>query len=113
MFVTICKIIYFYKSGSFGSRIRTRFQAHEVKYVFAELNKGLLRLNHLIDNPLTLVICNNTIRLVSSVLPTDAVITVETSSALDEVSKSFFNSVFHPTKNIPPRLLGETGVRKH
>ncbi len=25
----------------------------------------------------------------------------------------FFNSVFHPTKSIPPRLLGETGVRKH
>ncbi len=25
----------------------------------------------------------------------------------------FFNSVFQPTKNIPPRPLGETGVRIH
>ncbi len=25
----------------------------------------------------------------------------------------FFNSVFQPTNNIPPRLLGETGVRRH
>ncbi len=33
---------------------------------------------------------------------------------LDKDGRSFFfNSVFHPTKNIPPRLLGETGVRKH
>jgi hypothetical protein len=58
----------------------------EAKYQFSQLHKHLLQLKAISHYPLTLVVRNNSIRLVLQPLPTDAIITIETSSALDEVS---------------------------
>jgi hypothetical protein len=44
---------------------------------------------------------------------TDLLVKMRIMALLNMTELFFFNSVFHPTKNIPPRLLGETGVRKH
>jgi hypothetical protein len=58
--------------------------------LFGEISKNLVRLNAVCHYPLTLVVRNNAIRMVLSPLPTDAIITIETSSALDEISKEIF-----------------------
>jgi hypothetical protein len=79
-------MIFFYRSGNSEFRLRTRFQIREAKFLFGELHKHLLQLKAVCHYPLTLVVRNNSIRLVLMPLPTDAIITIETSSALDEVS---------------------------
>jgi hypothetical protein len=81
---------FFYRSGNFEFRLRTRFQLREAKYLFGEISKNLVRLNAVCHYPLTLVVRNNAIRMVLSPLPTDAIITIETSSTLDEISKEIF-----------------------
>jgi hypothetical protein len=58
--------------------------------LFGELSKNLVQLNAVCHYPLTLVVRNNAIRMVLSPLPTDAIITIETSSALDKVSMQIF-----------------------